>query len=96
MLILNLLTTDAETFKKLLWMIRQQFHRSTLCLTVPDHINVIVFAFKQRPTEHTLPTLLKKAELLNQRFELDFTGWARQLFSTNPVVDGELIFEMEP
>ncbi len=96
LLILNMLISDAETFKQILWKIRQQFHRSTLCLTIPDHSNIIVFAFKQRPTELILPTLLKKAEHLNKSFELDFSGWAQQLFSTNPAVDGELIFEMEP
>ena len=57
MLALNLLTSDAETFKHILWLIRQRFDRSTLCLTIPDHVNIIVFAFKQRPAELTLPAL---------------------------------------
>lgn len=96
MLIVNLLTNDADIFRNILWLIRQQFDRSTLCLTVPEHMNVIVFAFKQRPCELRLELLQKKAEELGKRYELNFSEWAQQLFSINPTADGELIFELDP
>ena len=91
-LVLNLLTNDADKFREILWLIRQRFNHSTLCLTVPGHINIIVFAFKKRPTELNQPVLLHKAEQLKQKFGLEFEEWATQLFSTNPTEDGELIF----
>lgn len=91
-LVLNLLTNDAEKFRHILWQVRQQFNHSTLCLTVPGHINIIVFAFKKRPTELNQPALLHKAEQLKQKFGLELEEWATQLFSTNPTEDGELIF----
>lgn len=92
MLVMNLITDDAETFKTILRRLRRQFDCATLCLTVPDHTNIIVFAFRQRPTRLTLPALSQQAVQLSKQFELDFTGWARQLFSTNPTEGGELIF----
>lgn len=96
MLILNLLTNDADIFKHILWMLREQFDRSTLCLSVPQHRNIVVFAFKQRPTDLRLEKLQEKAEELSKRYELNFSEWTTQLFSTNPTVDGELIFELAP
>lgn len=91
-LALNLLTDDAEIFKAILWRLRRQFDCATLCLTVPGHANIVVFAFRQRPTRLTLSALSERAAKLGKQFELDFTGWARQLFSTNPTEGGELIF----
>jgi len=92
MLVLNLLTSDAEKFRFILWLIRQQFDHSTLCLTVPGYNNIIIFAFKKRPTELNQPALLHKAEQLKQQYGLELGEWARQLFSSNPTAGGELIF----
>lgn len=92
MLALNLITSDADKFRQILWLLRQQFNRSTLCLTVPGHLNIIIFAFKQRPTELNQAALLNSAEQLKQKFGLDLDEWITQLFSTNPTEDGELIF----
>ncbi len=92
MLVLNLLTNDAGKFRDILWLIRQRFDHSTLCLTVPGYTNIIIFAFKKRPTEVNQPALLRQAEQLKQKFGLELEEWARQLFSTNPTEDGELIF----
>lgn len=96
MLILNLLTNDADIFKHILWVLREQFDRSTLCLSVPQHMNIVVFAFKQRPTDLRLEILQAKAEKLSKQYKLNFSEWVTQLFSTNPTVDGELIFELPP
>jgi len=92
MLILNVISNDADTFKHILQMIRQQFNHLTLCLSVPDHLNIIVFAFKQRPAQLSRPALLEKATLLQQQFGLELQPWTRQLFANNPTADGELIF----
>ncbi len=95
-LIVNLLTNDADTFRKILWLMRQQFARSTLCLTVPQHLNVIIFAFKQRPVQLSLGSLKENAEELGKRYELDLFEWTQLLFSSNPTVDGKLVFELGP
>jgi len=92
MLTLNLISNDADQFKQILWLIRQQFDHSTLCLTIAGHLNIVIFAFKKRPCEVNQSALLEKAEQLKQQFGLDVKEWAIQLFSTNPTADGELIF----
>lgn len=91
LLIINLLTDDAATFQSILRMIRSSFDRATLCLSVPDHTNIIIFAFEQRPAPLALPTLMEQAAQLSERFELELGDWTRQLFSTNPTNDGELL-----
>lgn len=91
-LALNLLTNDANKFKQILWLIRQQFDHSTLCLTVPGHINIIIFAFKKRPTQLNQSALMHKAEQLKQTSGLELEEWTTQLFATNPTAEGELIF----
>ncbi|ALP52593.1 hypothetical protein Tel_05210 [Candidatus Tenderia electrophaga] len=92
MLVINLITDDAETFKSILQRLRRQFDCNTLCLSVPGHINIIVFAFRQRPTRLSSPALSRRAIELNKRFEMNFSEWAQQLFSTNPTEGGELMF----
>lgn len=92
MLALNLLTDDAGSFRDILQRLRARFDRNTLCLTVPGHLNVIVLAFKQRPTGLSKPALSARAMQLWQRFGLDFDAGITELFSTNPTVDGELLF----
>ncbi len=91
-LILNLLTSNADKFKQTLWLIRHQFDHSTLCLTIPGHTNIIIFAFKKRPAELEQTALLHKAKQLKQTTELELEGWATQFFATNPTENGELIF----
>ena len=92
MLILNLITNDADKFKQVLWLIRQQFNHLTLCLTVPGHLNIIIFAFRKRPCETNQAALLEKAGQLKQKFGVELEEWATQLFSTNPTAGGELRF----
>jgi spermidine synthase len=91
-LVLNLLTTDANQFRDILWIIRQRFGLSTLCLTVPGYTNVLIFAFRKRPSLLTLAPLQAKAQQFKQTFDVDLSEWVTQLFSTNPTDGGELIF----
>ena len=90
-MVLNLIAEDAEQFGRLLWRIRQSFARHTLCLTVPDHQNVIIMACKQKPALLTQPELLKKAKKISPAYGLDFSGIVRNLFATNPLENGRLI-----
>ena len=92
LLVINVLTNDAATFLSMMQMIRSRFNRATLCLSVPHHTNVIIFAFEQRPAPLTLSPLLEQAAQLSERFELELGDWTRQLFTTNPTMDGALLF----
>lgn len=90
-MVMNLITEDADQFRHILWEIRQRFERLTLCLTVPGHNNVIIIAFKQKPALLTQAALLKKAKKLSTDYGLDFSTIVGNLFVTNPLANDELI-----
>lgn len=92
LLVFNFVANDSEQFKKILWLLRCQFQHNTLCLAVRQHLNILIFAFKQRPKELNKTRLLDKAQALTKDFELDFEGFVENLFTTNPLADGELYF----
>ena len=89
--IINLITDDAEIFKDILWKIRRQFQQLTLCMTIPQHNNILIFAFKQKPTRINRDKLTDKAHTLSARYELDFESFVENIFSSNPLTKGELI-----
>jgi spermidine synthase len=90
-MVINLIAQNADQFRHVLWEIRQRFERNTLCLTVPDHNNVIIIAFKKKPTLLTQSTLLKKGNKLSADYGLDFSAVVGNLFVTNPLANDELI-----
>jgi spermidine synthase len=89
-LVMNFVSADADLFKLTLRTIRSQFDGATLCMTVPDYLNVIILAFKQHPTSRHREALTAKADPLTRQFELDFRDYIENVFTTNPTVDGEL------
>ena len=91
-LAINLLTSDAEEFKSIVWKIRRRFKQQTLCLSVPQYSNTVVIAFKQRPTTLSRASLSNKTASLRETFGLDFEGLIENLFTTNPLTGGELCF----
>jgi spermidine synthase len=52
-MVMNLLVEDARSFVFAPTETRKVFQRQRLCLSVPDHKNIIVIAFKQRPIKAT-------------------------------------------
>ncbi len=92
MLVMNLLTNNADEFKSIVWKIRRRFKQQTLCLNIPQHGNIIILAFKQRPDTLEHASLSRHAAALTSTFELDFNALVENLFTTNPLADGELCF----
>ena len=91
-MIFNFVSNDSELFKHILWLLRCQFEHNTLCMTLSDHLNVLIFAFRQRPRDLSKHLLEDKARALTKKFGLDFEGFVDNLFTTNPLADGELYF----
>lgn len=89
-LTINLLVDDAKTFKNSLMMIRQIFEHRTLCLSVVDFKNIIVFAFNKKPDNISVTELTIRAEQLTQEWGFDFTSQLEQLIKDNPVGSGIL------
>lgn len=90
-MILNLIAEDADQFRHILRGIRQTFARHTLCLSVPDHHNVIIAAFNQKPALLTQPELLAQATAISPGYGLNFSAIVDNLFTTNPVENNQLI-----
>lgn len=91
-LVLNVVTEDAEYFKNMLADLRGLFDRNTLCLTVPGYKNIITFAFKKRPSTVSRDDLLEKSTQISTAFELDFDAMVENLFITNPSENDRLLF----
>ena len=89
-LTINLLVDDAKTFKQHLMMIRKIFEHRTLCLSVVDFKNIIVFAFNEKPDNISVTELTIRAEQLTQEWGFDLTSQLEQLLKDNPAGSGIL------
>ena len=87
-LVINLLVADASSFTQALAMVRKVFERKTLCLGVPEHKNIIVFAFNQPPSNVSLADLQLRAEKLTRLWGFDFSPFLAQLEKDNPENNG--------
>jgi len=80
----DLLVDDAVGFSRALVNIRKVFRRQTLCLAVPGHKNIIIFAFKQLPQNFSIQELNMRAESLMALWGLEFPTFVKQLQKDNP------------
>ena len=87
-LAINLLVTDAQALKQSLEISRKIFDRRTLCVNVPDHRNIVLFAFNQQPENTSADELEKRAKELNGMWGLDFSVLLEQLWKDNPKGSG--------
>jgi len=83
-LVINLLVSDAPAFHQALVTIRKTFKRQTLCLTVPDHKNIVVFAFDDSTKDYSSAMIKSKIMSLTQIWGIDFSVLYEQLRSDNP------------
>ena len=88
---LNLITEDPQLFRGIIHKVRETFGYLSLCLKVPGHKNVIIFAFNKKPARIDRAGLFDYALELSDRYELDFTTLVENLFATNPLEAGELV-----
>ena len=89
-LAINLLVTDAQALSQALEVSRNIFDRRTLCVSVPDHRNIILFAFNQSPQYNSIDELEKRSQQLANVWGLDFTVLLEQLQKDNPIGSGVL------
>lgn len=87
-LAIDLLVDDAQSFTLALSRIRKVFKQKTLCLSVPDHKNVIIFAFKQPPQNCSVQTLAAAVADLTKLWGLEFSVFIEQLKKDNPEGSG--------
>jgi spermidine synthase len=83
-LVINLLVNDAQSLSDKLMTVRKLFERRTLCLAVPDHKNIVVFAFNQQPDYRTIAELNLRVTEVEKIWGLDFNSMLKQLRKDNP------------
>lgn len=83
-LVLNIIPKDAGFFSKALWNIRQAFDLYTVCLSVPEHTNVLVFAFNGIPQYSKISMLGQRVPELIQKWGLEFDQFLTRMKEINP------------
>ena len=86
-LAINLLVNDEAMFMRSLKTLRQSFHARTLCLSMNQHKNIILFAFRQDPAFDP-SQLAERVAHTGQLWQLDFTALLQQLKTDNPAGSG--------
>lgn len=84
-LTVNWIADSAERFTLALLRIRQAFGQRTLCLPVPQHENVMILAFKQRPSLDGMEERIRQA---SQTWGLEFETFYRRMLRNNPPGSG--------
>jgi len=87
-LAINLLVNDAQSLSHHLVTIREIFECRTLCLSVPDHKNIVVFAFNRQPRYRSIDALNSRLSEVTKTWDLDFNNMLKQLQKDNPVGSG--------
>jgi len=87
-LVINLIVDDAAGFALTLSRIREGFGRRTLCLSVPGHRNVVVFAFNAPPRYREPGPLRQRIPTLKHRWGLEFDEFLQRMRAENPEGSG--------
>ena len=84
---LNLLVDSDDDFKRYLSTIREVFDRQTVCLSLANHRNTVIFAFNNKPL--ILPVELEKhIPILESLWGLEFGEFYQQMLKDNPKNSG--------
>jgi len=83
-LVINLLVSNAQSFSQSLASIRKIFELKTICLTVPNHKNIVVFAFNKYSYSYSDIELNSQAVALSEIWGVDFSVMCERLRSDNP------------
>jgi hypothetical protein len=87
-LVINLLVNDANVFSQKLAKIRKVFNRKTICASVPEHNNIVVYAFNTQPLYSSSDQLQSRVEKLSQSWGLDYSVFLEQIQQENPKGSG--------
>lgn len=91
---MNLIVDNDKAFKQIYTSVRNAFERRTVCLTDPDHRNIVILAFAHQPDHIERQALHERAELL-KTCHIDFSTCIDTLFEVNPHVEERLSFSTE-
>jgi spermidine synthase len=83
LLVINLWGTDKNLFKQVSWNLGRVFDWRTLFLPVRSRGNIIGFAFPENFTKPSLKGLTEKALQLEQRYQLEFPTYLRDIKRSN-------------
>ena len=83
-LVINLLVSDAQSFSQSLVNIRKVFERQTLCLTILDHKNIVIFAFNKNPERCSEALLQSHMVALDKIWGVNFSMLLERLRCDNP------------
>ncbi|HSG93068.1 MAG TPA: hypothetical protein VK999_05090, partial [Methylotenera sp.] len=86
-LALNLLVDDAAGFLAALKLIRQVFARRTVCLSLENHRNIVVFAFNDAP-EFLPPLTDQRLQSLMQHWPIELDEFYQRMQKENPAGSG--------
>lgn len=83
---INLIVEDEQGFLQRLSAIRHAFDKQTLCLSLPEHRNILVFAFNQMPLDSVLSE--SKLLTLQRQWQIEFSEFYQQMLKDNPKGSG--------
>lgn len=83
-LVINIIQESAEKFASALWNIRQTFDLRTVCIPVPEHRNILVFAFNGSPQYSDLESLERRIPHLTEQWGLEFQRFFQRMKEVNP------------
>lgn len=84
---INLIVEDGDAFLKSLAVIRQVFDKQTVCLSLAEHRNILVFAYNTMPI-YQREDLAVRAEQLRQNWQIEFADFYQQMLKDNPKGSG--------
>jgi spermidine synthase len=83
-LVLNIIPENVEQITQALWNIRQAFDQTTVCISVPEHKNILVFAFNGIPQYCNRSTLDQRVPTLKKQWGLEFDQFLMRMKAINP------------
>lgn len=85
----NLLVNDGSALMHFLSAIRAIFNGMTVCMSVPEHRNIVVFAYNSEPSFDKF-TITEKLQDIEQNWGLEFNNFYQQMLKDNPTGSGVL------
>ncbi|MBD3609533.1 MAG: hypothetical protein HUJ30_03200 [Gammaproteobacteria bacterium] len=86
----NFLVQDKQSALSVLVPMREQFSSNTLYLEVSGCLNVIALGLKPEDKATNISELYERADILSQKFEIDFSVLIDNLKKINPLYDNGL------
>ncbi|PHS71006.1 MAG: hypothetical protein COB23_01755 [Methylophaga sp.] len=84
---INLLAKDADEFLCYLSSIRNAFDGMTVCLSLPDHRNIVTMAYNHQPL-FSAEDMASRLPILDALWGLEFSDFYRQILKDNPEGSG--------